>query len=130
MVALDASTVPASVHRQALDRIEELEAKLKRVERESINGSFESVSGVSPELQLTICQSHVAFHLAKSAPVPVSKEELVRRWPTGSMPDDGNLKQHISHLRRRLAGSGIKIITRDGYGYAMTKADAAKVLRS
>ncbi len=83
--------------------------------------TFELTAG-HKAVSLTQKEALLLEELIKNTAHPLSKEEIKERvWGEGSDITENSVELYIHYLRKKLAGSKTKIMTKRGKGYILTK---------
>lgn len=76
------------------------------------------------QIDLTKKELEILLLLARDSGRVFSREEILDRvWREDVFVMERTVDVHITRIRKKLRGSGLKIINRSGFGYCLTEAD-------
>jgi two-component system OmpR family response regulator len=76
--------------------------------------------GQPTELDLTACEFRILVHLLRHEGHVISRDQLLdSAWPDGVHVLDRTVDRHISHLKKKIEMSDVRIETVRGFGYRL-----------
>lgn len=112
-----AETVPLSVHRAALEELDELRETLRQIEQPGPVSHEDAESRLRVAWDLTKTQAYILRRLIM-ATRPI-KIELLNGWPTEKDPEPKTIDVLVCRLREKVSGFGVDIQCIHGSGYVV-----------